>query len=352
MEDIKSIASKFSLKGEIVEICQFGNGLINKTFKIVTTERRYILQRINSYVFTDVDALMNNIVRVTEHLIEKDVFTLRIIPTYDGKLFYKNEDGYFRVFKLIENTICFEGIENLEIIKKTGYSFGQLHKNLADLDPNPIVDVIPNFHNTVARYKRLLTAISKDPVDRARNVKELLVFLVKYGSYTSLITDALKSGEIPLGITHNDPKINNVLFDKDTLDVKAVIDLDTVMKGSVLFDFGDALRSLFTGDNEDTTDLSLLKVDLDVYRAYLEGYYSQMKGTLKAKEIELLPYSVLILTLELLIRFLTDYVEGDIYFSTKYSEQNYNRAMTQYTLAKNLITNMDKLVEITNEICK
>lgn len=352
MEDINSIAAKFALKGNIEQIIPFGNGLINKTYRVITSERKYILQRINNVVFNDVDALMNNIILVTRHLQEKKVTTINIIPTINGKLYYQNDEGYFRMMKSIEDTVCFDGIENLEIVRKTGYSFGELHKNLSDLDPNQIVDVIPEFHNTPSRYKKLLSAIAKDPVDRARYSKEIVSFLVAHGKDTCLLTDALINGSIPMGITHNDPKINNVLFDKDTLDVKAVIDLDTVMKGTVLFDFGDALRSLFTGENEDSKDLSLLKVNFDIYEAYLNGYYSQMKNVLNKKEISLLPKAVAIITMELCIRFLTDYIEGDIYFGISYPEHNLDRAMTQYTLAKDIYNNLDKLNELTERICR
>jgi len=180
----------------------------------------------------------------------------------------------------------------------------------------------------------------------------MISFINSHRADFSLLTDGLDDGSIHNSITHNDPKINNVLFNSEDNQVKCVIDLDTVMTGSYLFDFGDALRSLFTGANEDSKDLSLLKVDFDVYKAYLTGYYSQMKTVLNKKEIELLPMSVVILTMELVIRFLTDYIQGDIYFGINYTTHNFDRAMTQYTLAKDLYNNLDKLKEITNGVCK
>lgn len=351
-QTLLKIANNFSLKGNVVSITPFGNGHINKTYLVTTSDRKYILQKINNNVFQNVDYLMNNLIRVTEHLLEKGIFTIKFRPTYDGKLYYKDGNDYYRMYKLIDETYCYEGIDNLDTVKKSGYAFGQLHGNLADLDPSKIVDVIPDFHNTKKRYEKLLLAISKDPVNRVKDCKEMISFLNEHKADYGRLVDGIADGSINNAITHNDPKINNILFDKDTLEVKCVIDLDTVMTGTYLFDFGDALRSLFTGENEDSKDLSKLKVNFDMYRAYLEGYYSQMKGVLNKKEISLLPMAVIIITVELAIRFLTDYIEGDIYFGIKYPEHNFDRAMTQYTLAKDLYKNLDKLNEITAEICK
>lgn len=349
---VMEIASKFAIKGEIKAVEKYGNGHINRTYLIITDSRKYILQRINSSIFTNVEGLMNNIVRVTEHLKENNVNTLSIIPTFDAKLYYKDGEDYYRIYKAIQDTYCFEGIDNIDVVRKAGYAFGQLHGNLADLDPSGIVDVIPGFHDTEKRYKKLLKAISIDPVGRAESVKEIIDFVNEHKDDYSILINSIKDGSIHNAITHNDPKINNVLFDKETLEVKCVIDLDTVMTGSVLFDFGDALRSLFTGANEDNKDLSLINVDFDVYKAYLEGYYSQMKNVLNEKEISLFPMSVIILTMELVIRFLTDYIEGDIYFATNYPEHNLDRTRTQYKLARELYKNLDKLNQITEEVCK
>jgi len=350
--ELLEIVNKFSFQGEVISITPFGNGHINRTFKIVTTEKKYILQMINSNVFKNVEDLMNNIVRVTEHLLEKNIETLKLRPTFDGKLYYEHNGHYYRMYRNVKGSRCFEGVNDLETIKKAGFAFGKLHCNLIDLDPNKIVDVIPNFHNTEMRYKNLLKSVANDPVDRVKNVKDILLFLNEHKDEYSLLVNSLEDGTINRSITHNDTKINNILFDRETNEVRCVIDLDTVMTGTYLFDFGDALRSLFTGENEDSKDLSKIKVNLDIYIAYLEGYYSQMKSVLNAKEINLLPKSVIILTLELAIRFLTDYLDGDIYFRTNYPEHNLDRTMTQITLAKELYENYDDLVKITNEICR
>lgn len=352
MENLNSIVSHFAYKGELQSIMPTGNGHINRTYKVVTSHRKYILQRINNDVFQNVDDLMNNIVLVTEHLLDKNIFTLKYVPSKDGKLYYANDEGYFRMYKFVENSICYEGIDDLKIIEKAGEAFGALHNALADLDTNDIVDVIPNFHNTMLRYRKLLESIARDPVGRVKDVKHIISYIVDHSDDASMLSLALRSGEIRNTITHNDPKINNILFDKDTNNVKCVIDLDTVMTGTVLYDFGDALRSLFTGDNENKNDESLMNVRLDVYEAYLKGYFSEMKNVLNEKEIELLPYSVIVLTYELAVRFLTDYIDGDIYFATSYPTENLDRTMSQFYLLRNLYNNLEKMKEITNRICK
>lgn len=350
MENLEQIVSHFAISGKVEKIEPTGNGHINRTYLVKTDKNEYILQKINNVVFQNVNALMNNIVRVTEYLLEKRIFTLKYKPTLDGKLYYSAEDGYYRVFQFIYNSICYEGIEDLEVIRKAGSAFGQLHRDLAGIDTSEIVEVIPDFHNTKERYKAFLKSIEKDPKGRVAFVKDEIKFLNDNAKYYSILVDAIENKEIPLGITHNDPKINNVLFNKDTKDVRCVIDLDTVMPGTFLNDFGDALRSLFTGANEDTTDLSKLVANLDVYRAYLDGYYSKRRHTLNKKEIELLPYSVLVLTLELCLRFLKDYIDGDIYFATKRENHNLDRARTQIALSKDILKNMDNLKSITREI--
>lgn len=352
MENMEQIAKKFAIKGEITDVAPYGNGHINKTFVATTTERKYILQRINSNVFKDIDALMNNIVQVTNHLMEKNVFTLKYKPTLQGSLYYHTGDDYYRMFKYIDNTICYEGIDNMELVYKLGEGFGQFHNYLSDLDPTCIKDVIPDFHNTPRRYKKLFESVIRNPVNRVANVKDILIYINEHEKDACLLTDALHEGRIRNTITHNDPKINNILFDATTNNIKAVIDLDTVMTGTVLYDVGDALRSLFTGKNESSKDLSQLKVNFEIYENYLKGYWSEMKNVLNKEEIRLIPYSVIVLTLELVIRFLTDYIDGDVYFATKYPEHNLDRCKTQFALLQDLYKNIDKLSEITNKICK
>lgn len=348
--DIKNIIDQFDSKGEIVSITPFGNGHINKTYLVTTTLRQYILQCINSNAFKDVDLLMNNIGCVTHHLLDKGIFTIKFMKTSDGHLYYKTGNEFYRLYRFIDKSICHEEIDSLELIKKAAEAFGDLHCNLADLDSSLLKEVIPHFHDTPKRYNDLLNAIKEDKMSRLATCQKEVEDVVRLKDNFSLIMDAINNKEIPLGITHNDPKINNVLFDEATDEIKCVIDLDTVMPGSVLFDFGDALRSLFTGNNEDNVDSTTCHVNFDIYRAYLEGYWGKMKSVLNKKEIELLPYAPLILSIECGMRFLEDYLRGDVYFHIAYPEHNLIRARTQIHQAHDILNNIDKLKEITKEV--
>jgi len=350
--NLKRIAEQFAIKGSITDIVPTGNGHINKTFKVTTDRRVYILQKINSTVFTNIDELMTNIVSVTEHLLEEDVFTLVHKPTLKGALYLQQEDSYYRIYKYIPDCYCYEKIPSVEIAKKYGEAFGKFHDHVSDLDASRLYETIPNFHNTPLRYKQFLKSINKDVLGRVEEVKSEIKFLSKNTQYLDMITNALENKTIPNRVVHNDPKINNVLFDKENGNVKCIIDLDTVMPGSCLYDIGDGLRSIFTGDNEDNKDTSNVKVDLDIYKACLEGYYSKTRNTLVSKEIELLPYSVLLMSLELSLRFLTDYIDGDTYFAISRPDHNLDRARSQIALAKDILANLDKMIEITKEVCR
>ena len=350
IKELMPIITFFDFKGEIKTITLYGNGHINKTFLIATTKDNYIFQVINSYAFKNIDVLVNNIYIVTDHLSKKNVPSLEMIPTLTKALYYSDSRNYYRMYKFVTGTKCYEEIENLEMVTLTAEAFGDLHYNLSDLDANLLKEVIPHFHDTPKRYRDLLDAKEKDVKGRFNTCINEFNDVELLKDKFDLITSALDKKEIPLKITHNDPKINNVLFDEKTNEVKCVIDLDTVMPGSVLYDFGDALRSLFTGSNEDNIDPSTCRVNFDIYRAYLSGYYSKMANALNDKEIELLPYAPFVLSIECGIRFLEDYLRGDVYFHTTYPEHNLVRARTQINQAKDILNNIDKLKEITKEI--
>jgi N-acetylhexosamine 1-kinase len=350
MEQEKKIFQQFCVKGDIVKFIPYGNGHINKTYFVETTRRKYIMQCINTYAFPDVELLMNNVIRVTSHLLDKEVFTIKFIPTYSGKLYATDSEYTYRVYKFIDHVVCHEELNDLEIVRKAATGFGSLHCHLRDLDSSLLGEVIPNFHDTRKRYKNFSRAADKDILNRLETCREEAKKVRDLQGYFGLICDELDAGTIPTNVTHNDPKINNVLFDEETDEVKCVIDLDTVMPGSVLFDFGDALRSLFTGDDEDNEDYTVCKANFDIYRTYLEGYWSKMKGVLNAKEIELLPYAPLILSIECGMRFLEDYLKGDVYFSISRPDHNLIRARTQIHLAHDCLRNIEQLKEITKQI--
>ena len=349
---MKDLLQKFDLRGEIIRVETHGNGHINKTFLVETSEERYIFQYVNHNVFPDVKALMNNIRIVTEHLLAKGEKTLEIVPAKNGDLFVKDGEDYFRGYKFIPNCVCPEKLESLDMVREAARGFGAFHQGLADLDVTDIVDVIPHFHDTAKRFEDFKLAVDADKKGRASGTKEDVDYLLSHQEDYSLLVDALEKKEIALSITHNDPKINNVAFDKDTGKFICVLDLDTVMKGTFLYDVGDALRSLFTGDNEDSLDLSKLVVDLPLYEAYVDGYLSMMAPVVSKKEIELLPYSVLIIAEELAMRFLGDYLNGDVYFGVAYPRHNLVRARTQIALAKDIRAHLASLRQITSDVAR
>ena len=344
---MQHLIEKFDIEGELVSIHSYGNGHINKTFLVKTTKEDYIFQFVNFGVFSDVEMLMNNIAIVTEHLRKKGERTLEIIKTKDGKLYEKYGDEYFRGYKYIGNSVCYEKPPSLEMVKETARGFGRFHKDLVDIDISHIGDVIPNFHNTQSRYETFAEIVRKNPSDRLYFCEKEVDFLLSRKMDYSIIVDGIANDEIGLRITHNDPKINNIAFDQDTNKVVAVLDLDTVMLGSYLYDFGDCLRSLFTGDNEDNFDTRKLVADIDIYREFVDGYLEEMSQSLNRHEISLLPFSILLMAEELAMRFLGDFLNGDVYFGVQYSTHNLVRARTQIALAKSIIDHYDEMKAIT-----
>ena len=346
------ILSNFELDSKPISCIRFGNGHINKTFEVKTEKGgHYILQQVNDNVFKNVEMLMNNINYVSSYLIEKGFESLQLIKTKDGKLYDKENGQFFRVYLFSPNSIYFEKAEpNSPLIKETSEAYGDLHNNLSGIDASKLGEVIPDFHNTEKRFENFLKAVEVNYKNRKDLCQKEINEIIGYKKHYSVINDALAKKEINFTVTHNDPKINNVLFDKDTLKFRLVVDLDTVMPGTILYDFGDGLRSLFTGDNECSKDLSKLKVDFKIYEQYLLGYATKMKKTLTKKEIELLPFSIFLMAIELAIRFLDDFLRGDVYFGINNEDDNLTRARTQLTLSNDIYANLDLLNKKTKEI--
>lgn len=348
--NLVNIVNQFQIIGKPISIEPYGNGHINRTYLLITDKKHYILQKINNYVFKDVDLLMNNIFVVTEYIRSIGQESMVIVKTNKNELYYKeNDNSYWRIYEFVMNTICYEGVDNINLVEKDGIAFGKLHKDLDHLDASKLKEVIKDFHNTPKRYLNFLEAVNLDLKDRKKNCLKEIEMFEAHKDELSYIVDGIKEGKCNLRTTHNDPKINNVLFDAKTGEVRCIIDLDTVMPGSPLYDVGDAFRSLFSGPNEDSKDLSLLRVNFEVFEKYIKGYASQMKGVLTAREVELLPYSAFLLTIECGYRFLEDYLRGDVYFHTKYDDHNLIRARTQITLANDIYNNFDKLKAIVKK---
>lgn len=354
-------ASQFNLQGNILSSVPFGSGHINDTFKITTDDPQqslYLLQRVNHHIFQDIDALMNNIETVCQHLKtkmahlgESEVLkrTMTIVRTKSGNTFYKDNDGsYWRVFLLIPDTRSYDILETPEQAFSGGLAFGQFQKQLSDLDPKALVEILPNFHNVEFRLANLRAAIEQDPVDRVKEVKEQLDYIFDREDAMTRILKMGRAGHLPLRITHNDTKFNNVLLDKDD-QVQCVIDLDTVMPGYVAYDFGDAIRTIINSAAEDESDLSKVTLNIPLYQAFTTGYLSEAKEFLTDAEIESLGYATHLLPYMQAVRFLTDYIAGDTYYKIGYPEHNLVRTRSQLKLVDELEKNNDILQEILTE---
>lgn len=350
-ERIINIIKNFHIAGNITSVKTFGNGHINKTVLVNTDEDEYILQQINSVAFPDVNMLMNNIDIVTSFIKSQELETLEVIKTNDGKLYYAEGKQYFRMYKYIQNTICYETIgDNLSLAANVGRAYGNLHKLLSHIDPSLIGEVIPNFHNTPKRYNDFYNSYLKASDKKKELAKEEIDFIISHQDTYSKIVDGIKDGSIKNHIIHNDTKINNILFDKNSGDIRCVIDLDTIMPGSVLYDIGDSFRGIYSGENEDNEDTSLLKVNLPIFKVLTKAYLLEMKDELTNKEIELIPYSIYLMTIECGMRFLADYFDGNIYFNIVYQTHNLVRCRSQIALAKDVLFNLENMNNIIKEI--
>ncbi len=356
VSDLNKILEQFTLDSEL---SPYGDGHINNTF--LTKSKQYILQRINTHVFTEPKELMRNISMVTEHVRAKieaaggdpDRETLTIIPTRDGKTYYEAENGeFYRVYRFIDETDCYSVAEDPKLLYEAGRAFGRFQNMLNDFPAEELFETIVNFHNTRSRFNQLLEAIRENRAGRLSEVQAEVEYALSQENMVDQITDAIKEGTVPLRVTHNDTKINNVLFDKATGKGLCVIDLDTVMPGSLLYDYGDALRAGANTGAEDEKDLSLIWFDMAAFRQFSKGFLEEMLPVMTKKEIELLPLSAKMLTYECGIRFLADYLNGDTYFKTSRPEHNLDRARTQFKLCMDMDKKFDEMTSVIEVLTK
>lgn len=340
----------FPLLGEVKQVEPYGEGHINRTYLVTTDKTRYILQRMNQYVFPDSDALMDNICRVTDHLRKRGQGTLQVIYAKDGQPLHRIEGHAFRVYDFIEDSVTYQTASDLDAFRNVAYAFGAFQNALSDFDASCLSTPIQRFHDTPHRFETFLAALESDPKGRAAGCQEEIAFYLAQRDRLSLVVDGLSNGTIPLRVTHNDTKLNNILMDPITLQARAVVDLDTVMPGSMLYDFGDSIRFGASTAKEDEEDLSLVHFDIRLYEVYLEGYLAAVKDCITPREAELLWYSAYLLTTECGMRFLTDYLLGDVYFSTRYPEHNLVRCRTQMTLAREMWERQEEMLAISNRI--
>lgn len=354
---INKILDNYNIKGKLINIKEDNTGNINKTYIITfinnDIEYKYLVQQINTNVFNDPNILMENILGVTNYLKEQLVLNndnnhkvLEIIKTKDNNpMCYIYDDKgikrYYRIYKYIDNSISYDKSFNKDIVYNTGKAFGNFQKLLNNYPMNSLNETIKDFHDTKKRYDKLIKDINNLSNDRVKEAYQEIEFIIKHQNICDLIINKLNNNTIPYRVTHNDTKVNNVLMNKETLDYLAVIDLDTVMPGSMLFDYGDGIRSTACTCLEDEHDLTKVKIDLELFESYTRGYLSEISDCITQEELNLMAKSIEIITLELAIRFLNDYINGDTYFKVEYNKQNLYRTKAQLALVKDIETKLD-----------
>ena len=350
---IEKIACSFRIDGTPVQCHEFGSGHINSTFKVLTDSgREYVLQRINKYVFKDPVRLMENAGAVTDFLrsrVEDPRMALHFIPTQDNKFYFlDDEEEYWRMYDFIGG-FCLDAPETEEDFYQSAIAFGRFQHMLSDFPAHTLFETIPEFHNTIDRYRQLRESIEKDACGRLESVKDDVAFMMEREELACTLQRLRESGELPLRVTHNDTKLNNVLLDKDTRKSLCVLDLDTVMPGLSLYDFGDSIRFGAATAAEDEKDLSKMEMDLHLFEVYTKGFL-EAATSLTDREVELLPLGAFVITLELATRFMKDYLDGDLYFKTAYPEHNLVRARAQMKLAADMQAKFDDMNRIVAEV--
>ncbi|MBQ6687106.1 MAG: phosphotransferase [Bacilli bacterium] len=365
---IKRIAGEFQFKSKIASIEENNQGNINSTYLLVFEDgKKYLMQKINANVFKEPYLVMRNIDLITEHIKRKleamndtKHKTLNVIKTQNNENMFTfiNGDGekeYYRVYEYIENCISYDNFDccranQEEIAYNAGKTFGFFHKLLIDFPTSMLVETIPNFHNTPNRFNDLLLSIENNVTNRAFQHSDEIVSLISKIKECSIIWNSLGK-TIPIRVTHNDTKLNNILIDKNTNEGIAVIDLDTVMPGSFLFDIGDGIRSACSNSFEDELDHDKIFLNLELTKHYLKGYLEEMAPYLEKEEIAYIGLSIKTLTYELALRFLTDYINGDTYFKIKYPNHNCDRFVNQYTLLIDIDKKLAEIDAYVNALC-
>jgi len=357
---INEICASFNVNGKYIGCVELTTGNINSTYLVKYfrdgQEKEYIIQKINKNVFKRPEEVMDNIVRVTEFvrgkIEDKELstrkFVLRAFTSRNKNLPYVIDDKgeYWRCYRFIPNSITYDTCDDLEIIERAGSAFGKFQSYLDGFDASTLYTAIPDFHNTVKRYQALRDAIESNPLGRVEKASEEIKAVFEFEEKACLLQKYLDEGKIPLRVTHNDTKCNNVSFDKDTGEALAVLDLDTVMPGAIAYDFGDAIRFIVNTVIEDHPIVEDVALDLDKYQAFAKGFVTEVNENLTDLEKQTINVGVLAMTVELAVRFLTDYINGDVYFKTRYPGHNMDRTRNQIALAKDIDRKFASMQEI------
>ena len=356
----------FDFGAPVVGAIRFGQGHINDTFVVHTQPenlccRRFILQRMSPAAFKRPDQLMENIINVTEYLgreIEKNGGdrsreALTVLRPRNGDAYYTDsQGGAWRVYPFVEHTVCHQAADTAELFAASGRAFGRFQRLLKDYPADTLYETIPNFHNTEDRLAKLKAAVEADPLGRAGECQAEIKFMLDREADCSVALDAMRAGTLPLRVTHNDTKLNNVLMDDATGEGVCIIDLDTVMPGLVIYDFGDSIRFGANHSAEDETDLSKVNLDVELFAAYTAAFLEGADGALTDAEITYLPWGAKLMTLECGIRFLTDYLVGDVYFHITREGHNLDRCRTQCKLVADMEAHWAELETIAARYCK
>lgn len=346
-------AAYFAFEGTPVTCQRYGHGHINETYLVRTgIGKAYILQKINTRVFSEVPALMENIAAVTGWLsksCQDPRGALTLVRTKEGEAFCRDGEGaYWRAYVFIEDSVCLDRAETPENMYQSGIAFGDFQNRLAGFPAVTLHETIPHFHDTPARFAALREAAAKDTVGRLGSVEAELAFAMARDGEADMLTSLLRKGELPLRVTHNDTKLNNVMLDAATRKPLCVIDLDTVMPGLAANDFGDTIRFGASTADEDEQDIEKVKLSLEMYRAYARGFLDACESRLTALEKKTLPWGAKLMTLECGVRFLTDYLNGDIYFAVQRPGHNLDRCRTQFALVRDMEEKWEAMQDITN----
>lgn len=345
---IEEVIQAMDFKGTLKEYARYGSGHINDTFRVVMEgdqEYLYILQRMNHDIFKDPVSLMKNIEGVTGFLREKIIAnggdaqreTLNLVPTKDGGCFYRDSNGnYWRAYYFILGATCYNLVEKPEDFYQSGKAFGNFQKLLSDYPARELNETIPNFHNTPVRFETFKKAVAEDVMGRAATVEREIAFVMDRAGDMGAAQNMLEQGELPLRVTHNDTKLNNIMIDDVTGQAVCIIDLDTIMPGLSIFDFGDSIRFGANTAEEDETDLSKVSLSLPLFEIYTKGFLEGCQGRLTEQEVDMLPMGAKLMTLECGIRFLTDYLQGDTYFKIHRENHNLDRTRTQFGLVADM----------------
>jgi len=342
---------EFKTDADPIFITKFGNGHINDTYLVVdATARQYILQKINKTVFHKPDEVMANVKAVLDYLkknTNQRQKSLSLVPAKSGLDWHVDESGeYWRLYYFISDTICLQKAESFDDFKESGVAFGNFQNALADFPADTLYETILNFHDTPNRFKRFNEVLKADPQGRAKSAAREIEFALEREAYAGKLISLHEEGSIPLRVTHNDTKLTNVLFDRYTRKSVCVVDLDTVMPGLSVHDFGDSIRFGASTASEDETDLSKVQLSMELFKAYTSGYLSSSMETLTVAEFFHLRDGAKMMTLECGLRFLTDYLEGDVYFKVHRDGHNLDRCRTQFKLVEEMESKWDEMQKI------